>query len=44
MKDIKLLVERMIDDVYYKLKVNMVNDQSDTSANCGYFAVDFLVM
>jgi hypothetical protein len=42
LKDIKPLIERMRDNVYYKLKVNMVKDQSDSSANCGYFAINFI--
>lgn len=42
MRDIKLLVEKMEDNVYYKFKVNMIKDQSDDSSNCGYFAINFL--
>lgn len=42
LKDIKPLIERMKDTVYYKLKVNLVKDQSDSSSNCGYFAIAFL--
>ena len=42
MKDIKQLIEKMDDNVYYKFKVNMVKDQSDSSSNCGYFAINFL--
>ena len=42
MRDIKLLVEKMEDNVYYKFKVNMIKDQSDDSSNCGYFVINFL--
>jgi hypothetical protein len=28
---------------YIKLKVNMIPDQDDSSANCGYFASRFLI-
>ena len=41
-KGLKELVEKMEDDVYYKLKINMVKDQSDDTSNCGFYAIGFL--
>ena len=42
LKDIKPLIEKMNDTVYYILKINHVRDQSNDSNNCGYFAINFL--
>lgn len=41
--DVKKLIDKMDDNVYYKFKVNQVKDQSDDSNNCGYFAMKFLM-
>ena len=41
--DVKKLLDKMDDNVYYKFKVNQVKDQSDDSNNCGYFAMKFLM-
>jgi hypothetical protein len=32
----------MDDDVYYKLKINMVKDQKDDTSNCGFYVIKFL--
>jgi len=43
MKDVSGLVNKMDDDLLYKVKINTVKDQSDDTSNCGYFAIKFLV-
>ena len=42
LKGIKRLVNKMQDPLYYKLKINHVKMQSDTSGTCGAFALRFL--
>ena len=42
LKGIKVLVDRFNDPLYYKLKVNRLKLQLDTSSNCGAFAIKFL--
>ena len=43
MKDLFKLVDCFRDNIMYKVKVNMVRDQSEKTENCGYFAVNFLI-
>ena len=42
LRDIKPLIEKMNDNLYYILKINRIKDQSIDSQNCGYFAIHFL--
>jgi rubrerythrin len=43
LKNLKPLLRQMGANNYIKLKVNMIPDQDDSSANCGYFASRFLI-
>jgi hypothetical protein len=43
MKDLFKLVDCFRDNIMYKVKVNMIRDQSEKTENCGYFAVNFLI-
>ena len=42
LKGIKILVEKMDDPVYFKLKINRIKSQSDKTSTCGAFALRFL--
>ena len=42
MQDLRGLVDKMDDCLMYKVKINSVKDQSNSSSNCGYFAIKFL--
>lgn len=43
MKDIKLLIDKINPEEYLKFKVNRVIDQKINTADCGYFAMKFLI-
>ena len=42
LKGIKILVDKLDDPVYYKLKVNQIKYQSNDSSTCGAFALRFI--
>jgi hypothetical protein len=43
LKDIKLLVEKLKPSTYLKFKENKVKQQAESSTNCGYFAMRFII-
>lgn len=42
-KGLKKLMQKIDPDIYYKLKINKIREQSNTSNTCGWFAVKFLI-
>ncbi len=43
LKDIKKVASKLESDTYLKLKINKLCQQNNTSANCGFFAIRFLL-
>lgn len=43
LKRIKLLIDKMKINVYLKLKVNKIKQQSSSTDNCGFFAMRFIM-
>ncbi|MBC7748402.1 MAG: hypothetical protein H7Z76_07475 [Methylotenera sp.] len=43
MKGVKLIADKLEANTYLKFKENKVKQQDDRSANCGFFAVKFLI-
>jgi hypothetical protein len=43
MKDLKQMIDKINPNVYLKFKINKIKQQSVSSDNCGFFAMQFLI-
>ena len=43
LKQIKKLIDRLNVNVYLKFKINRIQEQKTSTANCGWFAMKFII-